>query len=146
MIKLYIDVDGVLLTAKNKRKAKDVDFFIQFILQHFDCHWLTTHCKDDNINVINYLSMYFDEPTLKLLNQIKPTTWRTLKTESLPFGEDFIWLDDAPFQAEKEVLEKHNASESLIIVNLSRENELLSIVKLIRTLEEEINYSKIFGK
>jgi hypothetical protein len=48
MTKLYLDIDGVLLTAKHTQAAPGVDDFVEFITQHFACYWLTTYCKGDS--------------------------------------------------------------------------------------------------
>ncbi len=78
--KLYIDIDGVLLTAKNPKKADNVEEFLSFITLNFDCYWLTTHCKGEVYPVVSYLSKYFYNETMNLLRKIKPTHWDTLKT------------------------------------------------------------------
>ena len=36
MTKLYLDIDGVLLTAKHTQAAPGVDDFVEFITQHFE--------------------------------------------------------------------------------------------------------------
>ena len=53
MKKLYIDIDGVLLTIKNTQQPPFAIEFIDFITSIFDCYWLTTHCKTgDNYHIL----------------------------------------------------------------------------------------------
>ena len=126
--RLYLDIDGVLLTVKQTIPADHSTAFIEFITERFDCFWLTTHCKGDAQNAINYLSRYFDDRTIQLLHQVKPTNWETLKTEAIDFSHDFFWLEDYPFNSEKEVLIKNNRLASLILVDLNTTNELRRVI------------------
>ena len=128
-MKLYLDIDGVLLTTKNTQPAEYSNEFIDYIISHFDCYWLTTHCKGNTIYALEYLSKYFSQQTIDKLKCIKPTQWDTLKTEAIDLSEEFIWLDDYPFIAEKEFLKVHNCENKLIIVNLNRQNELKKIME-----------------
>src|SRR5687767_5622444 len=102
--KIYLDIDGVLLTTKQTKPADASSTFIKFLIENFECYWLTTHCKGDARNAINYLTRYFDEPVLNMLRQVKSTNWTTLKTEAIDFSHDFIWIEDYPFESEKKVL------------------------------------------
>ncbi len=136
MKKLYLDIDGVLLTCKNKSAAQGSEVFIDYILKHFDCYWLTTHCKvGDTSSVITYLSEYFSPNVIKKLKLIKPTYWNTLKTEGIDFASDFIWLDDYVFQAEKNVLLKQGYLNNFILVNLNTNKELLHIIEKLRQVQ-----------
>jgi hypothetical protein len=129
--RLYLDIDGVLLTVKQTKPADHSTTFIEFITENFDCYWLTTHCKGDAHNAIKYLTPYFDEQTLQLLSQVKPTKWETLKTEAIDFSQNFFWLEDYPFNAEKEVLAKYGRLENLIVVDLNNTDELRRIVEVL---------------
>lgn len=90
MLKLYLDIDGVLLTTKHPQAAEDAAKFVAFITGHFDCYWLTTHCQRDAEPAVRYLSEYFDAATLAQLRTIKPTRWQTLKTEGVDMNELFV--------------------------------------------------------
>src|SRR5690348_14168215 len=126
--RLYLDIDGVLLTVKQTKPADHSAAFIEFILNNFDCYWLTTHCKEGTNNAIRYLTSYFDEQTIQLLKQVKPTNWDTLKTEAIDFSYEFLWLEDYPFNAEKEILIKNNCLGSLVLVELNTKDELKRII------------------
>jgi len=140
MIKLYLDIDGVLLTAKYTQAAPGVDEFVEFITQHFDCYWLTTHCKGDSAPALRYLSRFLKPVTLeKLRLAVHPTNWDTLKTEAIDLASEFYWLDDRPFQSEIAYLQAHGVADGLIVANLSNAEELLRLQQLlssrIRTLK-----------
>ena len=90
---IFIDVDGILLgksaTTRQTVLAHHASEFIEFCLLNFDCYWLTTHCKEGiNTQVIDYLTPYADAKILSLAQQIKPTFFKTFKTEAL-FGDFF---------------------------------------------------------
>lgn len=124
MLKLYLDIDGVLLTARNPRPADYAKEFIEFVTANFDCYWLTTHCQGDAKPASDYLSEYFDETTMELLRTIKPTRWGALKTDAIDFDSEFVWIDDYAMLAEKEVLKGHKALQALMLIDLSGQNNL----------------------
>ncbi|NML64750.1 hypothetical protein HHL22_05975 [Hymenobacter sp. RP-2-7] len=127
---LYLDIDGVLLTARHTQAASGVDAFVDFITQHFTCYWLTTHCKGDSAPALRYLARFLKPATLEKLRQaVQPTTWDTLKTEAIDVTADFYWLDDQPFQAEIAYLEVRGVADRLVRVNIFRNGELERITK-----------------
>ncbi len=130
MRKLYLDIDGVLLTNKNIHAAEDVVSFLKFVTEHFDCYWLSTHCKGDTLSAVNYVSDYIPNCE-SFLSKIKPTQWNTLKTEAIDFDSDFFWLDDYPMIAERLVLQQHGKESCLIVVELSRHDELNTIMEFL---------------
>ena len=133
-MRIYLDIDGVLLTSKNTKAVFNSELFIDFLVKTFDCFWLTTHCKGDLKPTIWYLEQYFDSATIEKLKQIKETNWNTLKTEAIDFNSEFFWLDDNPFKSEIKVLEDFGVKDRLLIVDLNRENEY---DKLISFLEKQ---------
>jgi hypothetical protein len=135
MAKLYLDIDGVLLMAKHTQAAPGVDAFVAFVTQHFDCYWLTTHCKGDSHPAIRYLAQFLLPSTLELLRAaVNPTNWDTLKTEAIDFESNFYWIDDSPFQAEKACLEYNQVANRLIVVDLNCPNELFIVQTKLREL------------
>ena len=120
---IYLDIDGVLLTRDHKIPEYGEEF-IQYLINHHECYWLTTHCRGGENKGIEYLSQYYSGTTLVELEQVVQTDWMDLKTEALDFNSEFIWLDDYPFEAEKKVLNKYNRIDALIVVDLKRESEL----------------------
>ncbi|MGI4872982.1 MAG: hypothetical protein ACRYFX_17615 [Janthinobacterium lividum] len=131
MTKLYLDIDGVLLTARHTQAAPGVDEFVEFVTQHFACYWLTTHCKGDSAPTLRYLASFLPPATLEKLRAVQPTTWDTLKTEAIDVTADFYWLDDRPFQAEIAYLQTHGVADRLRVVDLNRVGELLTISQRI---------------
>lgn len=130
--KLYIDIDGVLLTIKNTQRPQYAVEFIDYITSTFDCYWLTSHCKEGNSTyLLQYISSYYNDDIIEKLKKIKPTSWLTVKTEAIDFDSDFYWLDDYVFEFEKKVLKEYHKFERWIKVNLSQENELKRIKKLL---------------
>ena len=136
-MKLYIDIDGVLLNYDTDSKADHSVELIDYITKEFDCYWLTTHCKGDSKPAVEYLSGYFPDETIQKLRKIKPTYWEDMKTEGIDFDSDFIWLDDYPFQAELSVLRNFCAEKSLYRVNLSNKDELLNVMTFLKGIKEK---------
>ena len=104
MIKLYLDIDGVLLTKRNTKVADFAVEFVDFVTEYFDCYWLTTHCKGNAETTVKYLSRYYALNSIEKFRKVKATDWQTLKTEGIDFSSDFYWIDDAPFESEKRIL------------------------------------------
>ena len=137
MKKIYLDIDGVFLTTSNIRAAKGAVDLLYFVLQNFDCYWLTTHCHDnDTTHVISYLSQYFYPSVVERFKNVKPVVWDTMKTEGIDFDSDFIWLDDYPMQGERKVLEQRGCLKNLIRVNLDNKEELFNVIQKLKDLNE----------
>jgi len=137
MKRLYIDIDGVLLT-KEGAPAPHLVEFLAYATENFDCYWLTTHCKGDAGPAIQHLSQTVPSEAMPFLEKIKPTNWTTLKTEALDFSQDFLWLDDYVLEFEKGILKKQGALDSLISIDLdSSPNQLLEFVEESKKSSEE---------
>jgi hypothetical protein len=134
MTKLYLDIDGVLLTTRHTQAAPGVAAFVEFITRHFACYWLTTHCKGDSTPALRYLAQFLPPATLELLCQaVQPTNWGTLKTEAIDTKANFYWLDDSPFQSEIAYLQTHGVANKLLAVNLLNPDELLRLQQLLQS-------------
>ncbi|UOQ74924.1 hypothetical protein [Hymenobacter cellulosilyticus] len=135
MIKLYLDIDGVLLTTKHTQAASGVEEFVEFVTSSFECYWLTTHCKGSSASALRYLSRFLPPSTLEQLeHKVKPTDWDTLKTEAIDVQSNFYWLDDQPFQAEKAFLQANRAAHRLIVVDLKEPDALVALQLQLQTL------------
>ena len=130
MVKLYLDIDGVLL-QKDQSLPEGLAAFLAFALAHFDCYWLTTHCKGDAQTALRYLSRYYPADLLRLLSPVKASNWDALKTDAIDFSQPFFWLDDYAMEAEKRVLEAHSCRDRLISVDLKHPKELFNIKGLL---------------
>ncbi|KZZ45331.1 hypothetical protein A3758_14480 [Oleiphilus sp. HI0118] len=137
-IKLYIDIDGVLLGKSHETReyclANQVKDFMTFALANFDCHWLTTHCKGDASVALDYLSPYCHDDELSLFRLIKTTNYKTFKTETL--SGDFIWIDDQPTAYELQVLEENDWFDRWFEINTRQ--DLNALIKLIPALEARL--------
>ena len=137
MIKLYLDIDGVLLTAKHTRAAEGVDKFVDFVTTHFECYWLTTHCKGESITALKYIAQFMQPKTIKRLEDaVRPANWDALKTEAIDFESDFYWLDDSPLPVERRILEGNGVSDRLVLIDLERPSELANIELELKYLLE----------
>ena len=137
-MKIYLDIDGVIL-KKDLTIPEYGKEFIAYLTANHDCYWLSTHCKGDTQNAISHLSQFYPPSTVEQLKMIKQTNWESLKTEAVDLNSDFIWLEDYPLESEKIVLKKANKINSLITVDLKREDELKSIQKLIEMKTTKLN-------
>jgi hypothetical protein len=128
---IYLDIDGVIL-ANDLQPAKNAKEFIKYITDNYTVYWLTTHCKGDATYAVNHVHRLFDLETLANLKKIKPTNWYTWKTEAIDFSQPFVWLDDQVFDFEKKELEKHNALDKWIEIDLSKNvNQLKDLINEI---------------
>ncbi|MCK4881588.1 MAG: hypothetical protein KAS92_01040 [Candidatus Omnitrophica bacterium] len=120
---LYLDVDGVLLGKDDPGSmeivlARHAGEFLEYCLRHYECYWLTTHCKEGDASpVIKQLRAYVDGAISGLIDAVKPTVWKTLKTEAIDLSSDFYWIDDGILQCEKEILKRNNVFSRWIEVN-----------------------------
>ena len=132
--KLYLSVDGTVID-KYGRPAECLREFIEHILEHYDCYWLTTHLRDGNTShLFKYLrDRGVDSYTGGLMVWIKPTRWDMLKTEAIDFTRDFVWFEDQPTAEESKILEEHGALNKLRTVNRSRNGDLCTWLQGLRT-------------
>lgn len=134
-MKIYLDIDGVLLTRDHKM-PEYAEELISYLTEQHKVYWLTTHCRGGDNGAITYLSDYYPGATLARLEQVIQTDWMDLKTEAIDFSSEFIWLDDCPFESEKRALHKYNRINALIVVDLNRESELRGVKMKIEQLSD----------
>lgn len=127
---IYLDIDGVIL-ANDLNKANYSPEFIKHLVKKYPVYWLTTHCKGNADYTVRFLERFFDEETIKIMKNILPTNWNTLKTEAIDFSKPFLWFDDDVFEAEKEILRDNNYFDSWVEIDLGKdENQLSKYLKL----------------
>jgi hypothetical protein len=125
---IYLDIDGVLLTKQGQPSPHLKELLIE-ATTGYTPYWLTTHCKGDLEHVQSHLKIILPQDLWSYIEMIKPTNWDVLKTDSIDFTQDFIWLDDAPMEAEKKVLESHGVLHKLRLVDLKNNpDQLLTIL------------------
>jgi hypothetical protein len=115
---IYLDIDGILLTKYGTLVPGAPDF-IKYIVKKHNVYWLTTWCKDGKSDkALEILTKHFPEESIKYLEKIKPTTWRTWKTEAIDFSKDFRWIDDMVFPEEERVLKENDSEDKLVLIDM----------------------------
>ena len=130
---VYLDIDGVLLANENNA-ANYADEFLQAVLAAYpdSTYWLTTHNWRGENRTKEVLAPHLRPETVPLLDTIKPSVWNEMKTDGINFSEKFIWLDDDLWQDELKVLERHNATDNFILIDLQKNpDQLKDIAEII---------------
>lgn len=130
---VYLDIDGVLLANENNA-ANYADEFLQAVLAAYpdSTYWLTTHNWRGENRTKEVLAPHIRPETVPLLDKIKPSVWNEMKTDGINFSEKFIWLDDDLWQDELKVLERHNATDNFILIDLQKNpDQLKDIAEII---------------
>ena len=126
---VYLDIDGVLLANENNA-ANYADEFLQAVLAAYpeSTYWLTTHNWRGENRTKEVLSPHLKPETIPLLDKIKPSVWNEMKTDGINFSEKFIWLDDDLWEDELKVLERHNATDNFILIDLQKDPDQLRAI------------------
>ena len=115
---VYLDIDGVLLDNEGNLAIGAIEF-IKYAVEHFDVHWLTTHCMNGTTeHAVEYLNRASPEDLRPWLERFKSVKWSLKKTEAIDFTKPFLWFDDDCFTGEKIDLHEHDAMNSWIEVDL----------------------------
>jgi len=126
---IYLDVNGVLID-KYLKPAKGVVDFLKHTTEKHTVYWLTTHCKGGENNAVWYLKGKLPKEAHDYIEKIKVTDWSTWKTEAIDFSQDFRWLDDTVYRAELDMLREHGCEDKLIQIDLEKNPNQLSMVKI----------------
>lgn len=126
---VYLDIDGVLLANENNA-ANYADEFLQAVLAAYpeSTYWLTTHNWGGENRTKEVLAPHLKPETVPLLEKIKPSVWNEMKTDGINFSEKFIWLDDDLWEDELKVLERHNATDNFILIDLQKDPDQLRAI------------------
>ncbi len=130
-MKIYLDIDGVLLDTKEYKQMPYLKEFLMtvFNISNGEVYWLSTHTKHGESDVALYhLEEALDKDIFEMIKKIKNTKWYDLKTQGIDLKNDFLWFDDVIFQAENNVLENVGKEHCLIKVNNNLE-ELTDLLK-----------------
>lgn len=117
-MRIYLDIDGVIIGSASP--PEDVETLLYFILDRFpgSVYWLTTHCQGQCNRTKEWLEgRVADALAERLYREVRPTQWKTLKTEAIDFSAPFLWLDDALLYSERKALEDHGKSGSWLFMN-----------------------------
>jgi hypothetical protein len=129
---LFLDVDGVLLGrpeigSSAYQLANHGLSFLRFVVAEFEVGWATTHCRDgDSRHVVSYIAEHATEEqrdeVVSLAEAIRPTYFNVCKTEifQVHSGRPWIWIDDAPLQAELEALAQNGWEGRLLRIDTCR--------------------------
>ena len=132
---IYLDIDGVLL-ANESNAANYADEFLKAVIEKYpeSTYWLTTHnCRGEN-RAKEVLAPHLKPETVDLLDRVKPSEWKDLKTDAIDFDQDFLWFDDDLWPNELNVLERHEALQNFMMVDLQKDPDMLK--KLAEVIEK----------
>ncbi|MDA8232381.1 MAG: hypothetical protein M0006_13675 [Magnetospirillum sp.] len=143
---LFIDLDGVLLRSRSTRAPFNTDWelapyaldFMDWAVANHDCHWLTTRdANGSHEGILLAFRLAMAAPQLpaivvSLIRAIRPTRWNANKSSVLPFGGDFLWLDDNPSTVDLLELERRGSQDRWLEVNTDvRPDDLLRVKAVI---------------
>jgi hypothetical protein len=111
-IKLYFDIDGVLL-KRDSTLADNAEPFLEWCISNFDCFWSTTR---DRVGLDGIIAAFKGQLPEPLIQKIKPTQWLTLKTEAIDLKSNYYLIDDGLLATEREVV-----GDRWISVNVNRD-------------------------
>ena len=132
MKRLYIDVDGVLIPSdKEDELPEHILPFIDFVTANFDCYWLTSYCRGNARLLLKLLAGYFEPIVMEKLIKVKTTNFKKTKAEGIDLSSDFIWIDDSPTVASKNILTEAGRLDRLIVVDLETKDELIRVMELL---------------
>ena len=127
-VNIYLDIDGVLL-ANNHNPANYSKEFLKYVLTNYpdSTYWLTTHCQGDATRPVRDIGHLFDDETVELMKQIKPTIWQnsSSKTAAIDFSKPFLWFDDKLFINERNELIDRKVIDNWIEVDLRKDPDML---------------------
>ena len=134
---VYVDIDGVVLggSGADTCLAPYAQEFLEYVSEHFNGYWLTTHCRGDLSGVLRRLRPFADDAVLAVADRLQPTYFHTLKMEALE-GE-FVWVDDAPLRVEIDWLGQRGMLDRWIQVDTRRRpDDLLHAIRRLEVLRE----------
>jgi hypothetical protein len=139
-MKLYIDIDGVILNNNKSGTIGPFDSnikvgvneFIDFVTKNFDCYWLTAWSINGEQSAIKeYIIPYLPRSA----RSIKFAKWVNLKTEGIDLSNyDWLWIDDQLLRAEYEIL----VSNGMINNYIKSEHNDPSIYNVMKELQKRI--------
>ncbi len=84
---VFLDIDGVLLTRDASRYgyrvAEHTGAFIAWVVERFDTRWLSTRCKEGDLEearrAFRLAGLPRLDPTWACIDRIIPVKWQTCK-------------------------------------------------------------------
>lgn len=138
MIRLFIDIDGVLLFSRpgngpmGLQMKEHVDEFIIWATKNYDCYWLTGWAPYGFMRMIDTHMLAHLPPQAKT---IKAGIFNKFKTEALDPKGGWIWIDDNLLPHDKEFLETNGLVRNYVPVD-SEEPSLRHVMGRIIDVEK----------
>jgi hypothetical protein len=128
-VKLYIDIEGVLLHRRVRADGRKRGFelapygfqFMSWAVLAFDCHWLTRLDRrggDYRTKRAFRLALgvpHFDNDLEVFFYCVKPTYWQGCMAEAIDLAGDFYWIAHDPDEKSLAVLERRGRMNRLIL-------------------------------
>lgn len=132
---IYLDIDGVLL-VNDSNAANYADEFLKAVIEKYpeSTYWLTHHNRRGENRAKEILASHLKPETIDVLSKVKPSEWKDLKTDAIDFDQDFLWFDDDLWPNELSVLERHEALQNFMMVDLQKDPDMLK--KLAEVIEK----------
>jgi len=113
---LYLDIDGVLLYAKDDQwvPRPDASEFLSWATEHFACRWLTNWI-DPNRTLPLQLGITVPAGIIEVQWR-KPGSPYPFKAAGIDYAETWNWLEDQPAEADLDELRRRGQRNRLIIV------------------------------
>lgn len=140
---LFCDLDGVLLRRRpgnfRVRDAFEIapysDFFLTWVVEHFDLRWLSTRCQSgDSQQACHAIRYALGLPELPaqwhFLKGIPATRWGSRKIDAIDLSADFYWVDDAHGEEALAILAANGKGDRAVYASVDRDpNALLHAVR-----------------
>jgi hypothetical protein len=130
--KIYLDIDGVLL-KRDCTLANHAKEFLEWVVVHFDCYWLTTRdrCRHEKI-----ITAFGEQIPESLIRKIHSTKWETLKTEAIDFDSNYYFIDDGLLATERSLV-----GDRWISVNVNKKpNDLIDVWNFLIELHPDYRF------
>ncbi len=119
-MRLYLDIDGVLLTKRGDL-ANGAEAFLRWAIANHEPVWLSTRTRDGTHR--GALRAFHGLLDPALIEAVAPALWDTLKVEALK--GDWRWLDDELLYTERNWLARNNALHRFVRINLKLAPDVL---------------------
>lgn len=130
-LRLYLDIDGVFLRrAPESGRFSSFDVapgafeFLAWAVERFDCRWLSSRCRNGKVDGALRafrLARGSSSELQHLVQSVPAAAWERQKTDAIAFDADFLWIDDAADESERQTLARHGRLTCLIDLSVDRD-------------------------
>ena len=118
-MKLFLDIDGVLLTKRGSL-AEGAEAFLLWAVENHKPYWISTRTRDGTHR--GALRAFHGKLDPQTIQTVRPARWDTLKTEALPLGSrNWVWIDDEILHTEQAILIAGGALDRFVQVNIDKD-------------------------